>query len=118
MDTLYSLVRRPLLIDLFYVLSEEVVDLAARHLTFLLPEKVVVRENLRGHDYVSDVFVCHSVNQNLCNQLVFRDYGLKLFREDVLSALCYDDSLLSSGEIEETFVVKISQVSRVKPAVL
>ena len=107
-DALDYLVRRQGLVYLVNQLSVKVVNVAAAHLTALLLQKLVVWLNISCNNYISDCLIRHTVNYGFLNQFVFLEDCLKLFRKDVLSALCHDYGLLSTGQIEEVIGIQVS----------
>ena len=59
-----------------------------------------------------------AANTNLIDVIIELEAVLNLLREDVLSAFCDDDVLLTSCEIQIVSGVKVSYVSGIQPTVL
>ena len=57
------------------------------------------------------------MNDNFLDQLILKENLFDLFGEDVLAALCYDNSLAAARDVQEALAVEISEVSGIEPPV-
>ena len=116
-DTFDCLIRRHFFVGFVDQFLVKMIDIAAAHLAKTLFQKRVIRENIGGNHHIADFVVFSAIHQRFLYQFIFHEHSFHFLREDILAAFGNDDGLLSAGQVEETVLIKISQVASVKPAV-